>query len=183
MSVSAGRSAGLARTDQLKPAAARSLVSIEALDHRNPSVAAAMHVVWSLAYAQEAALLGVRHFAPLQRTVQDLQASADFYLGARVADELLGVLCIGPDDEPAQLCITALVVHPKAQRQGLGRLLVQDALRRGEGMAFAVATGAGNGPALALYRGLGFAAYRRGTMGPEGVDVVKLRRAPADPPA
>jgi ribosomal protein S18 acetylase RimI-like enzyme len=172
----------VARTHQAIPAAAHSRVSIEALDHRNPALAEAIHKVWSLAYAQEAALMGVQHFAPLQRSVQDIQGSAGFYLGAFVAGELMGVLCIEPDDEPAQLCIAALVVHPKAQRQGIGRGLVREALRRGEGMPFAVSTGARNGPALALYRALGFVAYRYGTLGPEAVDLVKLRWSPADPP-
>jgi len=172
----------MAPTREPRPAGARSAVSIEALDHRNPALAEAIHKVWSPAYAQEAELLGASHFAPLQRTVQDIQDSAGFHIGAFVAGELVGVLCIGPDDEPAQLCITALVVHPKAQRQGIGRRLVQEALRRGEGMAFAVSTGARNGPALALYRALGFVAYRYGTMGPEAVRVVKLRRSPTGPP-
>jgi ribosomal protein S18 acetylase RimI-like enzyme len=42
---------------------------------------------------------------------------------------------------------------------------------------FAVATPALNTPALSLYRSLGFVEYRYGTLGPEGVGLVKLRRA------
>ena len=168
-------------TDQPKPAALQ--IAVQTLDHRERLVAAEIHAVMSLAYVQEAALLGVQHFAPLQRTVQDIQAGAEFYLGVVQDRQLLGLLSVGADDERDQLLICTLVVHPRAQRQGIGRALVRDALRRGEGMVFAVSTGADNGPALALYRAQGFVAYRRGVMGPDAVAVVKLRRAPPDTPA
>ena len=49
-------------------------------------------------------------------------------------------------------------------------------------MVYAVATGAENAPALALYRELGFVAYRQGSIGVGQLALVKLRRA-ADPPA
>ena len=134
-----------------------------------------------LAYAQEAALLQVQqklqHFVPLDTTVEDLQRSVEFHLGAFAGDTLLGVVTVGPDDEPDQLCIGMLVVHPSAQRQGIARALMQDALRRGEGMVFTVATAAANSPALALYRELGFVAYRHGSIGAEQLALVKLRRA------
>ena len=156
-------------------------VTIQPLDHRDPVSAEHIHAVMKLAYAQEARLLGVREFAPMQRSVQDIQAGGEFYLGAFSGDELLAALSIGPDDEPGQLLICALVVHPAAQRQGIGRLLVQDALRRGAGLVFAVSTAAANGPALALYRSLGFVDYRHGTLGAEALALVKLRRDPSDP--
>ena len=68
------------------------------------------------------------------------------------------------------------MVHPSAQRQGIARALMQDALRRGAGMVYAVATGAANAPALALYRELGFVAYRQGSMGTAQLALLKLRR-------
>ena len=100
----------------------------------------------------------------------------EFHLGAWSGDTLQGVVSVGPDDEPDQLCIGMLVVHPSAQRQGIARALMQDALRRGAGMVYAVATGAANAPALALYRELGFVAYRHGSMGTAQLPLVKLRR-------
>lgn len=157
-------------------------VRVEPFDHRDPAWATRLHAVMTLAYAQEARLLGVRDFAPLQRSVSDLQAGSEFHLGAFSGDDLLAALSIGADDEPGQLLICALVVHPRAQRQGLGRRLVREALQRGQGMAFAVSTGAANAPALALYRSLGFVAYRHGRLGPEALAMVKLRRAPAPLP-
>ncbi len=131
----------------------------------------------ALAYAQEAGLLQIEDFPPLAKTVDDIRASEDFHLGAWAGEQLAGVISIGPDDEPAQLCITALVVLPDRQRAGLGRALLQEALARGQGMAFAVSTAAGNTPALALYQALGFVPYRYGVVGPKALPLVKLRRA------
>ncbi len=155
-------------------------LATQVLDHRDPAVAAAICSVLLPAYAQEALLLGVQHFAPLKKTAADVQASPDFHLGVVHEDQLLGVLSIGPDEEAQALCINMLVVHPQAQRQGIGRRLVQEALQRGPGMAFEVSTGAKNAPALALYEQFGFVIYRHGTVGPEQLPLVKLRR-PATP--
>ncbi|WP_130429930.1 GNAT family N-acetyltransferase [Rivibacter subsaxonicus] len=153
---------------------------IEPLDHREPALASRIHAVLMLAYAQEAKLLQVRHFAPLDRTVEDIRSSREFFLGALRDQELLGVVGIGPDDEPGQICIASLVVHPAHQRQGIARALMLEALRRGEGMVFSVSTGAQNAPALALYRELGFVDYRWGTIGAEQLALVKLRRPPTN---
>ena len=49
-------------------------------------------------------------------------------------------------------------------------------MRRGESMAFCVSAAADNAAALALYRGLGFVAYREGTLGPDRLAMLKLRR-------
>ena len=146
------------------------------LNHRDPDLAAAICQVLQLAYAQEAIWLGAQQTAPLQKTAANVQASNDFHLGVQQQDQLLGVLSIGPDDEEQQLCIKLLVVHPSAQRQGVGRCLVQAALQRGAGMPFAVATGANNAAAMALYQEFGFVVYRHGTVGPKELPLVKLRR-------
>jgi len=42
-------------------------------------------------------------------------------------------------------------------------------------MIFSVSTGVKNAPALALYKEFGFVAYRYGTIGPEALELVKLR--------
>ena len=128
-----------------------------------------------LAYAQEAELLEVKDFAPLKRTVQDVQGSGDFHLAALDGNEIVGALCLGPDDEPDQLQISSLVVHPKWQRRGVGRALLAEALRRAAGMTISVSTGTKNTPALTLYREFGFVPYRYGTIGSEALALVKLR--------
>jgi len=157
------------------------MLRIELLDHRDLAVARKIHAVLVLAHAQESEVIqavhSTAHPAAPARTVEAIQASAEFYLGALHAEELLGALSVGPDDEPGQINITLLAVAPSHQRQGIARSLLVDALRRGQGAAFCVSTTASNAPALALYREFGFLAYRHGTLGPEVIALVKLRRA------
>jgi ribosomal protein S18 acetylase RimI-like enzyme len=150
---------------------------IEPLAHQDPRVARQIHAVLRLAHAQEAQWLGHAHHPLPERSAEDIQSSGEFYLGAYCEAVLAGAASVGPDDEPDQVCIASLAVHPQYQRRGLGRALVREALRRGEGMVFCVSTAERNAPALALYGALGFVAYRRGSLGPDALAMVKLRRA------
>lgn len=159
-------------------------LSIAPLDHRDPAMAALIHAILMPAYAQEAALLGVTAFAPLQRTVDDLRADDDAYLGAFLGTRLVASLSIGPDtdageEDAGQWLISSLVVQPEFQRRGIARTLLGEALRAGAGRVFTVTTGLANAPALALYQGLGFVPYRLGTAGSEELALVKLRRGMA----
>lgn len=115
------------------------------------------------------------------RTAPQMPSSADCCLGAFTGGRLAGVLAFAPDDEPGQFIVRVLAVHPEHQRRGLARALMLEALRLGGGRAFAVATGAHNAPALALYHGLGFEPYRWGSLGPGALALVKLRRLPTCP--
>jgi ribosomal protein S18 acetylase RimI-like enzyme len=157
------------------------LADVTLLDHRDPLVAKQIHEVLLLAYAQEAELLKVKHFEPLERTASDILSSTDYYLGAFLGEQLAGSLSLGPDDEPAQITITSLVVHPSRQRQGIGRSLVLEAIRRANGAVLSVSTAANNAPALYLYRGFGFVEYRWGTVGLEQIPLIKLRRPRPNP--
>lgn len=158
------------------------MTRIEPIDQRELPVARNIHAVLLLAHAQEARLLQVREFVPMAQAPEDLQQGNALFLGALRGDELLACLSLVPDDEPGQIAIGALVVHPAEQRRGLARALVNEALRRCAGQVVSVTTAALNLPALALYRELGFAVYRYGTLGAEALEVVKLRRvAPAAP--
>ena len=154
----------------------RSQLGITPLAHPHAEVAADILALMQLAHAQEADWLQIPNFIPLQQQVQDIQASNHFHLGAVQGERLVGVLVIAPDDEPGQLGITTLVVHPSAQRQGVGRSLVQDALQRGPGVVFAVTAATANTAAMGLYRGLGFVPYRQGLLA-DVLPVPKLRRA------
>jgi ribosomal protein S18 acetylase RimI-like enzyme len=149
---------------------------IALISPREPATALRVHSLLALAHAQEAKLIHASQAQPLDVTPQSIQGSPDHFLGAFVGAELVGALSVGVDDEPAQILIKLLVVHPEHQRQGLARALMQAALSRGGGAAFAVVTTAANAPALALYESLGFAVYRAGTLGPAALTMVKLRR-------
>jgi len=156
------------------------LVRVEPLRHQDPAVAEQIHAVLLPAYAQEGRLLGAQHFPPMQRTAADIANGREFFLGAWLGKQLVGALSVGADDEPEQICIQTLVVHPDHQRQGVARALMHEVLSRSEGLVLAVATGAANLPALALYRGFGFSIYRHGVVGEDDLALVKLRR-PASP--
>lgn len=166
-------------TPSTLPAAADAIVLLR-LVHGDRAVAQEIQAVFALARRQEAARIGAPPTdGPAPPEVRAIMRSADLHLGARIGGELVGVLAVGPDTEPGQLALTALVVHPRHQRRGVGAALVHDALGRGGGLDFAVVAGAANGPALALYRSLGFVEYRRGELGPAQLPVIKLRRRAA----
>ena len=152
-------------------------MQLEPLQHQDTGVAQQIHAVLTQAYAQEAQLLGLPDFPPLQRTVADLQADADAYLGARVANELVGALAFGPDPEGGQLLVSVLVVAPSHQRQGVARALMRHLLSLAGPWPVAVATAQANLPAVALYQSLGFVTYRQGIVGPDALPIVKLRHS------
>jgi ribosomal protein S18 acetylase RimI-like enzyme len=156
-------------------------IRVTPIDHREGQHAAALHAVMGLAYAHEARLLHGDAHPPFVLSIDDIAASAAFHLAALRDGRVVGVLCIGRDEDPQRLCISTLVVHPEMHRQGIARLLVQDALARGRGMAFAVSVAAGNAPALGLYESLGFVVSRRGVIGAGELPLLRLTRA-AKPP-
>lgn len=159
------------------PAARASGLVLQRLAHHDAAVANEIQVVFALARVQEAATIGAVPAATSALSEQQaITRSAELHLGARVDGQLAGVLTIGADAEAGQLALTALVVHPRHQRRGVGTALVADALARGAGFVFAVIASADNPAALALYHSLGFVEYRRGQLGPARLPMVKLRR-------
>ena len=154
-------------------------VSINPLEQREPGVAERIHAVQLAAYAQEAALLQVKHFPVLQRTSVDVKSSKERFLGAFAGNDLVGAVSIETGPKSTQRCIASLVVAPSHQRQGIGRLLLAAALHECASSVVTVSTGAKNLPALALYAELGFVECARRSLGPETLELVTLRRSPA----
>ncbi len=146
------------------------------LDHADWGTARRLQALFETARGQEAALLANAAGMPAPRTAEQVRDATAFYLGIEVDEELAGAIGIGPDDEPGQITIEALAVRPADQHRGLGRALLVEALRRGEGFVFSVSTTATNLPALALYRALGFRPYRRGSLDGVPDTMIKLRR-------
>lgn len=153
------------------------MICIEPIDNRRLATARQIHALLLLAAAQEAALLGGTTSLPAQRSIADIQAGPEYFLGASVDQQLQGWLSLRADDDANQINIASLVVEPAHQRAGIGRSLVIEALRRGNGFVISVATPALNAPALALYAQLGFVEYRRGSIGQPAIELIKLRRA------
>ena len=145
------------------------------LDHRDPKVAGSILGLLALAHAQEAERLQVENASVFDETLERIQDSARIFIGANRAGVLLGVVALAADDEPGQISLDVLVVHPAHQRQGIARALLRHALSQAADTVFSVVAAAGNRAAMALYRGHGFIEYRRGTLGVAGIEVVKLK--------
>ena len=155
------------------------MISLSSIDHRILAVAQQIHAIRMAAYTQEAKLLGVAHFSPLERGVDDILASTEEFIGAFENETLSGVLSMCADEEGKGVNISSLVVHPHHQRRGLGQALVRAATDRHPTLELTVQTAAANVPALALYARLGFKEYRRWSSGNEPLELVKLSRSSA----
>jgi ribosomal protein S18 acetylase RimI-like enzyme len=146
-----------------------------AADHHAFEVARAVHGVQMLAYAQEAALLGVPSLPPPQLTVEQLQASDERFHAAYRSSTLVGAAGVIDQPDASMTIINWLVVHPAHQRAGIATRRLQHALASSDAPSIRVCTGAGNQPALALYRKHGFVEYKRWSVGPERLALAALR--------
>ncbi len=158
-------------------------IIVELLEQRNDVIAGQILELLTQAHRQEAQRLEPARRAVAMPGLADILGSDCLYLGAFSTGRLVGALSMGADDEPGQISILSLAVDATCQRQGIARQLMLVALQRGAGTPFSVVTTAANLPALALYRGLGFQVYRRGTLGPHNIEMVKLRQSVPVPTA
>ncbi|MBW4718209.1 GNAT family N-acetyltransferase [Saccharothrix obliqua] len=133
-----------------------SAVDIVELDLSDDAVARAVHRIGLRSYAVEAELIGSTAIPALRETVHGMRARPLRWLGAHVDGVLAGFVAWARVD--GVLDIDRLCVDPDRFRRGVGRRLVAAVLALG-GPA-AVATGAANAPAIALYEGLGFRLAR-----------------------
>jgi len=154
-------------------------IRIEQLDHREPRVARAIHEVQMLAYAQEAQLLGVEHFPPLEQTPAGIQALDERFFGAFDGEALVGAVSLESGPAPDGINIASLVVTPVHQKRGIAHQLMTKALAECGDRAVTVSTGADNLPVLKLYARFRFTEFSRHNLGPEQIEIVSLQR-PAD---
>ena len=147
------------------------------LDHREPVVAEHIHGVLHAGYSEEAALIGVRDFPPLQRTAADIAASPGQFHGLYRGDVLAGVAEYGTGDRPGGRVveISSLAVDPRYARQGIGSRLVGFVIETNPGCVVTVSTARSNLPGIGLYRRLGFGVQRQ-FMAPGGIECVSLLR-------
>ena len=136
------------------------LLLIERIDHRDPSCAARILALMLPAHAQEAALMQLDPMQALDRSVADIAASPELFLGAFRQDRLVGVASLAPDDELGQFVVGTLVVDVAHQRQGIGRALLQHAVSLCFFLPITIGTLAGNAPAMKLYASEGFVVTR-----------------------
>jgi len=132
-----------------------------------------IHAVQIEAYRQEASLLGIHKFPPLNRTVRDVMASSDIFFGAFAGGKLLGVISL-ERRRKNQVSISSLTVAPAFQRRGVARALVSSIAGSTKSQKISVSTGAKNAPALALYKQFGFVECSQRLVGAEQTEVVEL---------
>jgi ribosomal protein S18 acetylase RimI-like enzyme len=149
-------------------------LTLRPANHRLLDVARAIHGVQMLAYAQEAALLGVDCLPPLKLTVEQLQSSDEHFHAAHLSSALVGAVGVIDKPDASMTIINSLVVHPAHQRAGIATRLLLHVLAATNAASIRVSTGAGNEPALALYRKHGFVEYKRWFVGPERLALVAL---------
>lgn len=124
--------------------------------HQERRVAEQLLSVQLPAYRIEAELIGFWDIPPLRDTTETMMESGETFVGYRIEGELAGF--ISYEDEGDALDICRMVVHPNYFRRGIAKSLVEYVLEgAGKHKRVKVSTGAGNKPAIALYRSFGFA--------------------------
>jgi ribosomal protein S18 acetylase RimI-like enzyme len=151
-------------------------IFVSILEHTSYTVAERILSVQHAAYRQEAAMLGVDRFPPLERSVSDIQRSDDRFFGARIDEQLIGVASIEPPRNQLPACISSMTVTLEYQRRGVARALMCALLREAGANAVTVSTAARNEPALALYAGFGFTVSSRRKIANANLEIVELRR-------
>lgn len=149
------------------------MLHIQRLDHRHAAMARQILALLCSAHEQESRNIGAN--PELQQGFEQIVDSADIHIGALEDDHLIGVVVVGPDEDPSQLALKWLAVREDCQRRGIARALVQEVLSSGIAN-FTVTVAAHNAGALALYASLGFLPCRQGSLGVQEIPVVQLRR-------
>jgi ribosomal protein S18 acetylase RimI-like enzyme len=160
-------------------------VAVAPLDLGDDATLAELLALQRASYAVEARLIGAESLPAMHETAALLRASGETFLGA--ADRagagalpgagtgrLLGAVSYRREGDTVD--IHRLVVDPGAFRRGIATALL-DALEAREAGArrWTVGTGAGNEPALALYRRRGFRVAEERLVGP-GLRWIRLGR-------
>jgi ribosomal protein S18 acetylase RimI-like enzyme len=154
------------------------MIIICKLQHQDLAIAESIHRVQMLAYAQEARLIGVLSFPPLEQTATDIVHSRDNYHGAFVDQALVGALGLCQDHILGSWTISSLVVHPEHQGHGIGDRLLAVAVDTHGRSTMTVSTAAANLPAISLYTKHGFAVFRRKTASDPRIELIELVRRP-----
>lgn len=132
--------------------------------------------IWELfqeSYAIEAKLIGAKDFPPLQRTVREIQASDNSFIGIannHIVHALLEYTVMFTAIE-----IHSLVVAPSHFRKGLAGYLLRELAELHRGKTQIVETSLHNLPAINLYQKHGF-KKAESFINPAGFKIVGFRR-------
>lgn len=135
------------------------LGQIQLVDHSDAIMAAEIHSVLLAAYQVEASIIGAVDFPPLQRTLEQIQASSTRFYGLLGEAGLMAIAEVDLARQPSWL--DAVAVHPESFRRGCATTLLTSIFHQYADLNWRVQTSVRNGPALQLYRKLGFRLRRR----------------------
>jgi ribosomal protein S18 acetylase RimI-like enzyme len=110
----------------------------------------------------------------MKLTIDQLQSSNDRFHAAYWSSTLVGAVGVIDKPDLSMMVINSLVVHPAHQRAGIATRLLLHVLATSDAASIRVSTGAGNQPALTLYRKHGFVEYKRWFVGPERLELAAL---------
>ncbi len=136
---------------------------IDRLDHTSNVIAQQIFSVFQRSYKIEAALIGVDHFPPLLRTVNDIENADSCFYGFFENDKLAAVVEIRVEVSAAHkhLDICSLTVDPAFFRRGIAGKLLQYVMGIKGISLFTVETAVVNFPAIRLYQKYGFVEFKR----------------------
>lgn len=115
--------------------------------------------IWRLQHASypiEAELIGFDRIPPLMDTLRSLRECGEQFYGYFVEDELAGAIST-ESEQPGELTICRMMVHPRFFRRGIAGSLLDHVLNGNPDVkTFIVSTGLRNTPAVNLYEKKGF---------------------------
>ena len=139
----------------------------------DPSLSASeIYGIFQAAYPEEAKLIGVLTFPPLERSADSIAKSDNDFYAAIDDGVLVGVIEVDSPNHDSLRNIDSLAVAPSHARRGIGQNLVEYILTKFNSTT--VSTGLKNGPVLHLYQMLGFTRFASFDT-PEGIRMVTLK--------
>jgi len=133
-------------------------MNIQLLNQTDKQRAREMHKVFQRSYSQEAKLLEIEDFPPLQRSSVDLSLSESLFYGVHESENLAAVIEL--ECQHKRLEINSLVVDPDYFRRGYAENLMRFVLQYHSWKIAHVETARANLPAISLYAKLGFVLVR-----------------------
>lgn len=147
---------------------------VDEADLADDALAKRLLAIQIAAYTLEAEWLKYPGLPPLFETVDDLRASGERFLAARIDEEIVGAASFATHATSLEIC--RLVVSPPYMRRGIaGRLLAAVEEFRRDRPTITVSTGEDNLPAIRLYLRNGYSIVGHSTL-PDGLRLVGLAK-------
>ena len=143
-------------------------MDIRTLDNTSLSVANSIHEIMQVSYKQEAMLLGLTSFPPLEKSASDIASDEGIFYGLSVESSLVGLLHFNAGN------IDSLVVDPDHQQKGIASRLLQHLLDTSKNATITVTTAKSNLRAVRLYEKFGF--QQTGTTSKRGIMLIHFAK-------